>query len=146
MDFKKRYGIDAKKERDGVWCDLGDGLSVKVARLNSPEYLKAVRDRTRGYHQQLKRKTLPAEVQRKITAEVYADAILLDWKGLVLDGKETPYSRDKAVEMLLNFPVFADDVTELADDLALFREEEAEDSEKNSPTGSASSSDTPRPS
>ncbi len=136
MDLKSTYEVDPTKESEGVWVPWEDA-QIKVGRVGGPAYQKALRARTkmgsRGFRQ-------TDEHQTNILCEVMADAVLLDWKGIKEGGKPVPFSRDNAYAMLKKYAQFRDEVTALASNFELFRTEEEDDAEKNSLTGSASTS------
>ena len=132
MDLHKRYGTDKNLEENGVWVELGDGGEILVARTNNPAFSRFVRQRLKPYANQIPRKNLDREVQDRITLEGLAKYVLLDWKGIVIDGKTIKYSSEKALELLKKYPDFQEDVLDAAGSIETFRFVTEEEDRKNS--------------
>jgi len=117
---------DTKKEIEGVWYDVGDGLQLKVARMNNPQYVKRLNEVSAPYRAQVKAGTLSDEKKAELAAGVMAETILLDWRGMFLGGKPLPYSRKKAAEILADprYQAVFSLVMSFAQDEAAFRIEE----------------------
>jgi len=131
FDLKTEFGTDEKKEIEGVWEDMGDGFSIKIARANNPNYDKWFTRLTKGIKRQLRNDTVPEEKSRAIMIQIMAKTILLDWKGMFEDGKEVKYSEKEAVRVLTEYKDFRTTITEMSSSITLFRMEEDEDAEKN---------------
>ena len=92
----------------GIWHKTniaGEEVSFKIASQKSPAYqtalLKLVEE------EKLKNKLGKADLAKSVienktkALELFAEHILLDWKGITDDaGKEIPYSRDLAKELV----------------------------------------------
>lgn len=139
-----RFKADPVLEDEGVWTsvDAGTEASIKIARIGNRRYREAMTRRLKPYRRALRNGTLDEKVTEKITAEVLAETILLDWKGLTQDGVPLTYSPDAAKDLLCDnrFKDFRDLVVELAGDLELYRQQDIEDAEKNFEPSSTGSS------
>lgn len=135
-----RFKADPVLEDEGVWTsvDAGTEASIKIARIGNRRYREAMTRRLKPYRRALRNGTL----DEKVTAEVLAETILLDWKGLTQDGVPLTYSPDAAKDLLCDnrFKDFRDLVVELAGDLELYRQQDIEDAEKNFEPSSTGSS------
>jgi hypothetical protein len=132
MKIFKTFGTDTKKEQDGVWIDLGDGGSMKIARMGNPDYIKEFQKITKPHRQAIRRGTLSEEVSQDLLVQAMAKHILLDWKGLKYnDGADIPYSVEEAKKMLSSLKDFRDYVTEMANAAENFKEEVDQEAEKN---------------
>jgi hypothetical protein len=120
MDLKSFKTDPALDE--GAWLALGDA-EIKIARLGSPRYQSAVTRRLKPHRESLELGVMSDADAQKITIELLADFILLDWKGVELDGKPLPYSRENAIQAL-GIEVFRTWVQEQARDLENFRAKE----------------------
>lgn len=123
MDISK-FRTDATLEVDGVEIPVGDGLTLRIARAGNDKASAEYRRLTSDPRVQMAIRTNtmdPAEM-RRIVDEVYASTILLGWSGLTEDGKEIPYSREKAKE-LLGIRDFRAMVQSLAETQELFRKQ-----------------------
>ena len=133
MDLNK-FATNKKKEVDGIWHDLGDGLSVLVARARNTKYIAELRLRMKPYQNRLQRNDPTMEdIAEKIITEVLAKTILLDWKGMENDGKKFSYSVENCVAVLADekYTDFRDLIEGLSDDMSAYRDEEKEDIVKN---------------
>ena len=87
-DLKDLFGVDEEKATEGVWVPLGKGVEVKVARANNPKYQKLVTRLLRPHRRVIRRGGEAADaVMEEILNRAMAQAILLDWKNIEIDGK-----------------------------------------------------------
>ena len=121
-----QFKQDITKSEEGVKVDLGDGLTVIVARIGNKRYQDFIRKATKPYQQAIRNKTLADSVFEKIMNEAMADSILLGWEGMEDDqGEVIKYSKEKALEILSD-PAYADFkqlVSDLANEQETFRSE-----------------------
>lgn len=136
MDLGK-LRTDLNRESDGVWVEIGDGARIKVARIGNPRHAAMLRRLSAPYRRQINNSTLPDDVAFRISGEAMADAILLDWEGLELDGAPLLYSRQAAKDLLCNQQLkdFRSQVQAAAEDEEAFRQVVIEEAEKNLQTG-----------
>lgn len=143
MDLS-RFKTDTALEDEGVWTtiDAATDAEIRIARIGNRRYRETMARRLKPYRRALRAGTLDESVTERITAEVLAETVLLDWRGLTVGDEPLPYSRDKARDLLLDpaFRDFRDLVVELAGELDLYRERDLEDAEKNFATSCAGSS------
>ena len=86
-------------ESEGVWVDYMDGSRLKIARIGTRSYEKAVRELSEEHTNELRNTgTLNEEIQEKITRKSVARAVLLDWEGFYEDEE-----LDKAPDLPGNF-------------------------------------------
>lgn len=132
---------DKKLADEGVWCDVGEGAKIKVAKSGNARHRKLLNQLKRPYrHYELAQKEYPEDVLRTISVEATARTILLDWKGILGDdNKEIPFSYEAAKEALA-IDGFATLVLGFANDEATFKGTSQEDMVKNSPASSSGSS------
>lgn len=143
MDLS-RFKTDTAREDDGVWTtiDASSDAQIRLARIGNRRYREAMARRLKPYRRALRAGSLDESVTERITAEVLAETVLLDWRGLTAGDAPLPYSRETARDLLLNpaYRDFRDLVVELAGELDLYRERDLEDAEKNSATSCDGSS------
>ena len=124
-----KYTQNLTAAKEGVEIDLGEGCTVRVARSGNEKYQAYLRQVLKPYEKQLRLKSMPDALFEKLYNEALAETVLLGWKGLEDDaGKEIPYSKEKAIE-LLSDPVYADFkelVLGLAGEQAVFAAESVE--------------------
>jgi hypothetical protein len=132
MDLKT-FRTDNEKEQDGTWVDLGDGVArLKIARMNNPRYREAQQRKLQRYKMAARSKVVPDDVWEGILNELIAETILVDWEGITMDGDSYPYSIDHAKQALTDLKDFREMVLGFADDIANFKEELDQATEKNS--------------
>lgn len=113
-------------EEEGVWCPLGAGARIKVARLGNPAYLKLLRTKYKAHRAVLDMEDdLAQTMGEKIAIEVYARTVLKGWEGIAVEGKEFPYSVENA-EKLLNLKDFREKVKNYAETMELFQDKAEE--------------------
>ena len=144
MDLSK-FKADRTAEDEGVWVALdGDdsGARVKLARIGNRRYREAMQRRMKPFRRALRAGTLEEATAERVTAEVLAETVLLDWRDLALDGAALAYSPDRARELLLDPALrdFRDLIVEMATDIELYRQQDQEEAEKNLPPSSAGKS------
>lgn len=113
--------VDAEAISEGQWVNeiprLGD-VRLRVRGLTSPEVesLRARKLRAVPTNERSRDGMPNHAAMTRITGEVLYEAVLLDWDGIVQDGKPVPYSKELAREWLTNprFRKFADAVAQAA--------------------------------
>ena len=123
MDFKKAFGYDEKKADAGVWIDIADGISIKIAKLGTVKYQEALMRYTRRHQAIIRLNRLDPKMMADITANTLADSILLDWKGVIIDDIPIDYNRDNAYKMLKEYPDFRTLVENNANDASNFQDD-----------------------
>lgn len=126
MDIRKAYGTNKKKESEGTFVEIGNGISVKVKRAGScnKAYSFAQAKMQRPYNKQIARGTIDPEILRDININLYANHVVTDWKGISEGKTEVPFSKEKFIELSKEFPDFFDDVFVAALDMQNFADDE----------------------
>jgi len=135
--MKSAYGVDLKKELEGVWfkSTFIEGLEFKIAKTMNPAYERLARNLYKPYAKQMRKGIdLPKSITDEIQTELIVDALLLDWKGMPgTDGENVPYSKEEA-KALMNDPELKElkaEILEFADDNASYQLQIDEEIEKN---------------
>lgn len=92
--------VDLDAAAGGVWVDYDDGISFRIARANHPAYRNAVKRMHKQHKRQIDNGTMSDELSEKLLAELMAQHILVDWKGLKNGGKAFQYSVENATSFL----------------------------------------------
>jgi hypothetical protein len=124
MDLRKTFGGDKALERDGVDLHLGGDAYVTVARAGGTNvaYDRAVQKHMRPHRS--KTGYLDNDVYVDVLKQAYADAVVLDWRGIEFDGEPLPYSRENALKLMRELPDLWDVIKTHAEKLANFQHEE----------------------
>lgn len=136
---------DLQREQEGDWVEIPDllGVSLKVRSLHTTAYGMARSLLTQKLARKYGRKAIPPEVISKEYGKLYAEHILLDWKGLDDDdGQPLPYDKEVAIEYLTNpaFRTLVAAVEWAAGQLAELDLDADEDDAKNSDAPSVTTS------
>ncbi len=134
MSLYKSFKTDADREKTGVWHEVGDGVSILVARWGNAKHVEAERLARKPYQSILRSgRDLPDEIAVKTNIEAMAKAVLLDWKG-VTDAADQPlpYSVQAAVKVLTDLPDFRHMVAGMAQEATAYRSDQVEDDLGNS--------------
>lgn len=128
------FAIDERLEIEGVWCYIGQGASLLVARDGNPRFMEAMRKKMSTYRTQFQVDNITDEEATAILIEAIAETILLGWKGIEDDeGKELIYSRENSIKYLTKYNDFRKLVANLSANNKRYREaieEEAIDNAK----------------
>lgn len=140
MDIRKLFGSNKAKETEGAWCPIGGGIEVKVKRAGqankafSAEQMKMLKP----FSKQIAMNTMDMDILRQINAKLLAKHVIVDWRGVFIDGVEIPFSKEKFLEFANEMPDFYLDVFTAATELQNFQDDEDAELEKKP----ASSTDT----
>ena len=118
---------------NGVWVEHDETTSFLIAKLGNKGFQTTFKKRLQPYRRAYENGTLSAKKEVEIMVECMADHILLGWKGLLLNGKEIQYSREKCVEILSmeGAEEFRDLITNYSTDVANYKTEQNELDLKN---------------
>lgn len=128
-----KIAIDTGTEISGVWFDYDAEVAFLIARSGNPAHNKALRAAVKPHQRRIVAGNLPVEVSDKIEADVAARTLLLDWRGLTLEGKPFNFSYDNAIILLTDkrFAGLKRELLEFADAEENFRITTREDEVKN---------------
>ena len=136
MDLKT-LSVDTKKQTDGVWIQHDEKTSFLIARMANPRFQERFQKMLQPYKQKFDAGKLSSEKQVEIMCVCMSETILLGWEGLHDNGKDIPYSKEKAYEILIaeGNDEFRDLILSYAQDNEQFRRNKLEASIKNLKTG-----------
>lgn len=131
IDLFNEFATNAEAEEHGVWQDFAPGVKFLVARSTNKHYSRALTKAFEKNRTVLSRTTDAAEAMSEdIMIGVIARTILLDWQGVVYQGKALDYSFENA-RTLLAHKDFRRWIMGKAEDLDSFKAvQEADDEEK----------------
>jgi hypothetical protein len=103
-DIRMLFGIDTKKAVEGTWIEFGNGFAVFARRAddNNTEFQLA-KSKVFAEAEFSRRMQMGMVTQKdlnKVNSRLWADHVILDWRGVVLDGKEVPFSKEKFLEVV----------------------------------------------
>jgi hypothetical protein len=127
------FGTSRTLETDGVWLDFGD-FKFKIARAGGANrhYQRVLDEKLSAVRPQVQTGTLPEEVDLKLSAEVFAETVLLGWENVTdRAGKIIPFTKENAVALLLDLPDLHSYLRREANNFARFRDAEQRSTAKN---------------
>ena len=93
-------GVDLGKAADGVWIAYEGDIEFKIARANTPGYRDAIKRLHRQHKHQIESGTMSEQLSDNLLADLMAEHILVDWKGLMNGKEEFKYSKNAAKTFL----------------------------------------------
>ena len=139
MSLYNTFQSAGDKLTEGVWVDYGDQrVKIRYAGRENKLYVKTLRALTAPYGRILGNDNvnMDAATDRKmnaIFAEVYAKSVLADWENMLdKNGEPLPFTWENAKQVLIDLPLFFDEVKAVAGSMQAFRDKELEDESKNS--------------
>jgi hypothetical protein len=129
------FGTDKDAETRGVWIHFGGGIGVHVRRSGGGN--KDFKMKLERLHREKKRQldlgVLDDDDLRPEMVDLYASTVLIGWKGITgPDGKEIPFNKQNAVQVLMDLPEFFDEIRTESGRIENFRSLTAEETGKNS--------------
>lgn len=134
MNLYQKFSTSKDAETAGVWVSYGDGIELKLRRAGgrNTKYRDAFDTHTRKNKRRIELGSLPDDEARTLMAQIYADSIVVDWKGVTgPDGGEIPYSSDNVVKVFLDLPDFFRAVQLDAAATEIFKDDATEADAKN---------------
>lgn len=125
-NLDKFFKNDENLESGGIWMEVDEGVKFLVKRFggfNSSQVKSALAKHYKPYARQVELGTLPLKKEREIQNRVFVESCLLDWKGIVLDGKEAPFNKEDAVKLLTQLPELSDALVTYASDAKNYKED-----------------------
>jgi len=145
----KLFGTSKVLEKEGVWVNYGD-VKFLVARAGGSniQYAELLKAKIRPVRNQVERDTLSKADDDRITAEVYAEAVIKDvqvreseegvepevWKTGVptVKGEVLPLNKETLTKLLLGLPDMFKDLRGCANDAAKYLLDQEQADVKNS--------------
>ncbi len=134
-NFLERYKTDRDLEDTGVFVDYGDGLKIKMRRLNSAKSKEVRRKLEKPYAKQFRGQEMPDSIQEMLLNHQIAKAIVVDWEGVPdpeNPDKQLACTEENVLMMVEQFPDFRDDILAASMERATFQREELKAAEGNS--------------
>lgn len=133
--FTERYKTNTSMEEDGVWVDMGDGIKVKVRRLNSKHSQETRRKLEKPYAGQYRTRDMPASLQEELMVKQLAQSIIVDWEGVEDpqdDSKTLPCTPENVMLIMTQFKDFREDCVTASMTQATFQDVSVAEAEGNS--------------
>lgn len=143
--------LDLSAAEQGVEVEVGDGAFITVGRWGSHRFKQAVQKYAGNKLSTIQNRMRTSRKMRgkqdeeaaRIMAQIMAESILLDWRGIKEGGRELQYSFNEAVRILLDerYDNFRELVELASKDEERFYKVKMEEDAGNLPTGSDTNSE-----
>lgn len=120
------YKSDSSLETEGIWFRVSEETRFLVKRFggsNSKPVQAALAKYHKPYARLIEKGTIADATLKKIMAETFVSACLIDWEGVVIDKKDTPFDKDIAVKFFTQLPDLLEDLWAYATSGENYREE-----------------------
>jgi hypothetical protein len=126
------YDNDEKRESEsGFEIELADGISITVLRAggSNKKFARVYGRITGPFQRRIQNKTLDDKIADRLMHEIYAEAIVVDWKGIRVHGhdEDMPCTKENVMDLFACQPDIFDIVRDVSGDMANFRVQEIED-------------------
>ena len=113
-------------EKEGVQCDMGNGRVFTIRRVtaSNPRMKAAMARFYKPYARLIEMDALPPEKLQEINVQLFLEVCLAGWSGILDgEGKEIPYSREVAAEILKSAPDLFDTLWKFANNFENYRDD-----------------------
>lgn len=119
------FKTDEDLEKDGVWFTVSDktGFLVKPFRPSNPQVKAAMAAHYKPYARQIEMGTLDDKKAQEIQVKIFVGSCLVEWRGVEIDGKDTPYSKDVAIPFFMGLPELFNALWAYCGDFKNYRED-----------------------
>lgn len=115
---------DESMSEEGVWIEFYDDAQLKIAQFQNSKYQAFINLKFKQHKRILDMEDEKADAMaEKISLEAAARFLLLDWKGIVIDGEEKPYSYKLGMEIMEKVPVLKQEVNDQSRKLFNFQKQ-----------------------
>jgi uncharacterized coiled-coil DUF342 family protein len=125
-NLHKSFKTDSDHEDGGIWMMTSEETGFLVRRFggaNEHRLKQAMAKHYKPYARLIQNDSLPAKKENEIITKIFVDACLVDWKGVEIDGVKTEFSKEKAIELLIELPELRTSLQEYAAETKNFRED-----------------------
>jgi hypothetical protein len=127
LDLFDLFNTNRESEEDGKWLGLHPVTDFKVRAFNA-KAVTDLREKLMKPFQTMLRAGLPIpdEKNEEIGLRVISGAVLVEWKGVEIEGEAVSFSAEAAYTLLKKLPKLANQIASASMDASNFREEQRE--------------------
>lgn len=106
-NFDTQFKTDEHFETDGIWIEYPNKAQIKIRRFggsNSQKVRAIASANFKPYSRQIEMGTLDEKIDKKITITTFVKGCVVDWKNVIIDDVETPYSEEAAIALFISLP------------------------------------------
>lgn len=120
------FKTDKNLETEGVWFAVSPEVSFLLRRFGGSNIKKVDAASTKyqkPHIRLIQAKALSKEKEDEILAKVFAEACLVDWKGVAVDGQELPCTFENGVKLLTSLPELFETLFRYCAEVESFKED-----------------------
>lgn len=120
------FKTSTKHESEGIWLDISEHTGFHVRRFGGTANTKIKQAHAKHYKpfaRMIENDSMPESEQRKVLIKLFIDASMIGWRGIEIDGVETPYSPEAALKLFESLPELFDAVQKYASDFQNYKED-----------------------
>ena len=108
---------------EGIDIRFPNGAVIIIHRAGgaNKKYARLVRQKMKPYKWQLDRGTMDEEVAERLMREIYAESVIIGWRGVKAGGEDVMFTEKNCVDFLEAFPTIFEKIQEVASDAANFK-------------------------
>jgi len=126
--LSENFGVD----KSTAVVNYGEfSVTIRQAYRTNKAYMKMMERELDPVRRAFEAGKLGNDKAQQILVKIFAHTIVVDWTIKDDDGKKVPFSVEKCIEFLTEYPKLFDLIKEDAEDDKLFRSHPEEDEEKN---------------
>lgn len=130
--LESMFGTNVDLERDGVWETFGQAsFRIASALPGNPAFAKAQERVFRSKRRQIEADAVSIQQFQELTIQLYAEAVIRDWKGVTFKGQELPFNRENVVMVLTALPALLEAIGKVATSRSSFQTSDIEADAKN---------------
>jgi hypothetical protein len=135
MDLRKTFGTDTQLEAEGVDIHLGEDAYITLARSggSNVKYKTLMQKLAFKHRRAITAGTISPDVVVQLAQDAHAEAVVLGWRGIELDGEVLPYSVANCKRLFKECPEVWRIVEEEAGRFANYKREELSEAGNVSP-------------
>lgn len=138
----KQFKIDNELETEGIVLQYSDTLEIRCARPggSNKKFGRRFEELSRPYRRAMDNGVLPNDVAETMLHKVYAEAVVLDWKGVTKDvvtgdeadeAEQLPCTVENVIAVFKALPELFNDIRQTLDQRAVWLQKTREHEAKN---------------
>lgn len=124
-NIDKFFKTDEDLEKNGQWHELTDkiGFLLRPFKSSNPRVKAAMAAHYKPHARQVELGTLDPDKEREISIKLFIQVCLVEWKGIEIDGKPTPFAPDVAMKLFKDLPDLFDTLWKYVNDWTNYKED-----------------------
>jgi len=125
-NLDKIFKTDHELESEGIWFEIEKDVAFRIKRfggVNKNDVAKKLADYQKPYSRQIQMGTMDQGILEEMQLKVFIETSVVDWKGITVEEKEIPFTRESCLELLKALPDLTDTLVAYSSDSSNYREQ-----------------------